>query len=75
MTTVFGFLAFASLAAFLITKFAFKRDEGFYFLVLWGIFATLNRVFSHEWVLASISAALLVIATVGVSGMFRKKSK
>lgn len=75
MTTIFGYLAFASLAAFLITKFAFKRDEGFYFLVLWGIFATLNRALNHEWVLAAISAILIVLAAIGTRDALRKSSK
>jgi hypothetical protein len=75
MITVFGYLAFASLAAFLITKFVFKRDEGFYFLVLWAIFATLNRAFNHEWILAAISAILLVLAIVGARDVLHKTSK
>jgi hypothetical protein len=75
MTTFLGYLAIASIGAFLITKFIFKRDEGFYFLVLWALFATLNRAFSHEWALATISAVFLVLATVGALDIFRKSSR
>lgn len=61
------YAALASMGAFLVIKFILKRDEGFYFLVLWALFATLHRAFNHEWVLASISAVFVVIAAVGVA--------